>query len=117
MNRFTAKTTLMLLCRGIKTVPPPSATVKDPATFLQAIGRGVGEYSELFESWDQLMTADSRALKELGVQNAAHRKYILAWQERFRQGREPYHIKPGVKKFGGERRRAEVLHKMRQKSK
>lgn len=59
--------------------------------FLKTIGRGCGEYVEKFESWDQLFTSKSRALKELGIPSRA-RKWILHWTERYRQGDDPWYI-------------------------
>ncbi|KAK4510660.1 uncharacterized protein ATC70_005092 [Mucor velutinosus] len=81
------------------TVPAPRGQIQDVSTFLKAIGRGCDEVAGKFETWDQLFTTGSRAMKtDMGI-STKQRKYILSWLERYRNGVEPYAIAvPGPKK-------------------
>ena len=64
--------------------------------------------------WPQLFSASSAQLKELGVEPARTRRYIIRWREKFRllQGNVVLsEQKRGRKIDGGERRRKEVRAK------
>lgn len=47
--------------------PQPTESVPDVQTFLNKIGRGLNEYSEKFESWDELVGSNGESLKEKGI--------------------------------------------------
>lgn len=66
--------------------PPPTAFVPDPATFLKLIGRKLSQHASKITSWDALFNLTSPQLKELGIESAASRKYLLDWRHRFRRG-------------------------------
>ncbi|CAN6639781.1 small ribosomal subunit protein mS41 [Trichomonascus vanleenenianus] len=83
-------------------VPEPTKEVPDVQTFLTKIGRDSIQHEKHFESWEELMTKPSSALKEAGVE-ARERRYILQWRERFKQGIPLMDHKRGGKKWGGER--------------
>jgi hypothetical protein len=52
--------------------------------FLKAIGRGCAEYTDKFESWEQLMGADRWALKNAGIP-IRQRKWIRNWVEKYKR--------------------------------
>ncbi|KAI8388518.1 IGR protein motif-domain-containing protein [Radiomyces spectabilis] len=80
-------------------VPEPRGKIQDAESFLKSIGRGCDEYASKFESWEQLFTTDSRTMKnDMGI-STKQRKYLLAWLEQYRQGRDTYPISlPSPKK-------------------
>lgn len=47
--------------------PQPTEAVPDVKTFLDKIGRGLEEYSEKFESWDEFVGSNGESLKEKGI--------------------------------------------------
>jgi len=57
--------------------------------FLKRIGRDCDKHVALFKSWEHLYASRGADLKERQVP-LQDRKYILAWLERYRQGREPH---------------------------
>lgn len=76
------------LHRNIKALPVPAPTpfVPDVETFLTLIGRGLSQHASKFDSWNTLFTLTSPELKELGIEPARSRKYLLRWRQRFRNG-------------------------------
>ena len=99
------------LHRSVKPLPIPKPTpfVPDVSTFLKLIGRGLSTHASKFGSWDKLFTLSSPELKELGIEPARSRRYLLRWRQKFRRGEygvggDLKHVKDGV----GELRVVEV---------
>jgi hypothetical protein len=67
-------------------VPPPTPFVPDVPTFLTLIGRQLSVHASKIPSWNALFTLTSAQLRELGVEPARSRRYLLWWREKFRQG-------------------------------
>lgn len=82
------KTCARSLQHSIPMRPVPKATpfIPDHAAFLTAIGRGLSAHAGKIPSWDALFTLTSPQLKELGVEPARSRRYLLHWREKFRNG-------------------------------
>jgi hypothetical protein len=78
--RFLHKT------RPAPPIPAPRPFVPDVHTFLTLIGRGLNKYSTKFPSWDALFSLTSPQLKELGIEPARDRRYLLSWMDRYRKG-------------------------------
>lgn len=70
----------------IRPVPKPTPFIPDQNSFLTAIGRGLSAHAAKIPSWEALFTLSSHQLKELGVEPARSRKYLLQWREKFRNG-------------------------------
>lgn len=69
-----------------KPVPEPTPFVPDASTFLTLIGRGLSTHASKIESWKDLFTLSSPQLKEIGIEPARTRRYLLRWREKFRKG-------------------------------
>ncbi|WEW60110.1 telomere length regulation protein [Emydomyces testavorans] len=67
-------------------IPPPTPFVPDTQTFLTLIGRNMSQYSSKLSSWEQLFTISSRELRDMGVEPARQRRYLLRWIDKFRRG-------------------------------
>lgn len=67
-------------------IPRPTPFVPDVATFLSLIGRGLSQHASKIESWDTLFRITSMQLRDLGVEPARNRKYLLRWRDKFRHG-------------------------------
>lgn len=67
-------------------IPKPIPFIPDHTAFLRAIGRGLSAHATKIPSWDALFTLTSPQLKELGVEPARSRRYLLQWREKFRNG-------------------------------
>ncbi|KAL9120573.1 MAG: hypothetical protein Q9187_002868 [Circinaria calcarea] len=67
-------------------IPPPTPFVPDPQTFLTLIGRQLSQHAAKITSWDSLFSLSSAQLRELGVEPARSRRYLLWWREKFRRG-------------------------------
>ena len=67
-------------------VPSPTPFVPDVSTFLSLIGRGLSQYSAKISNWQSLFTLNSTHLREIGVEPARTRRYLLWWRDRFRRG-------------------------------
>ncbi|KAJ4988330.1 IGR protein domain-containing protein [Stagonosporopsis vannaccii] len=82
------KTCARSLQHSIPMRPVPKATpfIPDHAAFLTAIGRGLSAHAGKIPSWEALFTLTSPQLKELGVEPARSRRYLLHWREKFRNG-------------------------------
>ncbi|KAF2242765.1 hypothetical protein BU26DRAFT_524327 [Trematosphaeria pertusa] len=70
----------------IRPIPKPTPFIPDHASFLTAIGRGLAAHAAKIPSWDALFTLNSNQLKELGIEPARSRRYLLHWREKFRNG-------------------------------
>lgn len=93
LNASTAAVSLPKTCarnlqHSIPMRPIPKATpfIPDQAAFLTAIGRGLSAHAGKIPSWEALFTLTSPQLKELGVEPARSRRYLLQWREKFRNG-------------------------------
>ncbi|TGZ81121.1 hypothetical protein EX30DRAFT_331525 [Ascodesmis nigricans] len=96
------------------TVPRATTVVPDVPTFLNQIGRQCEQHAPKFESWDHFFKASSEELKNLGIEPARTRRYIIRWREHYRQndGNIKLHQqRRGHKVDGGERKRKEVRAK------
>ena len=67
-------------------VPSPTPFVPNASTFLSLIGRGLSQYSFKIPDWQSLFTLTSTQLRELGIEPARTRRYLLWWRDRFRKG-------------------------------
>ncbi|KKA28357.1 hypothetical protein TD95_000196 [Thielaviopsis punctulata] len=67
-------------------IPAPIPLIPDVPTFLRVIGRDLVQYADKFPSWEALFTLSSEQLRELGVEPARSRKYLLQWLQRYRNG-------------------------------
>jgi hypothetical protein len=67
--------------------PAPTPFVPDVQTFLTVIGRNLSQHASKIPSWEALFTLSSTQLRELGIEPPRSRRYLLAWRERFRQGK------------------------------
>lgn len=70
----------------MRPVPKPIPFIPDHTAFLSAIGRGLSAHATKIPSWEALFTLTSPQLKELGVEPARSRRYLLHWREKFRNG-------------------------------
>jgi IGR protein motif len=68
-------------------VPPPTPFVPDVQTFLTLIGRGLSKHAPKIPSWEALFTLKSNDLRELGIDPARTRRYLLQCRQKFREGR------------------------------
>jgi IGR protein motif len=97
--------------------PQPTQRTPDVTTFLTQIGRNMVQHAPKFTSWTMFFGSTSKQLRNLGVEPARDRRYILHWRERYRVLNGQIELKEhkrGVKVDGGERRRASVRAKKRQ---
>ena len=67
-------------------VPSPSPFVPDVETFLKLIGRDLSKHASKFSSWNKLFTLSSPELRDLGIEPARQRRYLLRKRENFRRG-------------------------------
>ena len=67
-------------------IPPPTPFVPDPSTFLKLIGRNLSQHAAKITTWQALFSLTSAQLRELGVEPARSRRYLLWWRDRFRKG-------------------------------
>ncbi|KAL2268630.1 hypothetical protein VTJ83DRAFT_3476 [Remersonia thermophila] len=72
---------------GVPLVPSPIPFVPDVETFLTLIGRGLKQHASKFPTWESLFTLSSDQLRELGIEPARTRRYLLRWRENFRYGK------------------------------
>lgn len=70
----------------MRPVPKPIPFIPDHTAFLSAIGRGLSAHATKIPSWEALFTLTSPQLKELGVEPARARRYLLDWREKYRNG-------------------------------
>ncbi|KAI9370009.1 IGR protein motif-domain-containing protein [Aspergillus egyptiacus] len=67
-------------------IPSPTPFVPDVATFLTLIGRDMSKHASKLPSWEKLFTLSSSELRDLGIEPARQRRYLLRKREKFRQG-------------------------------
>lgn len=67
-------------------VPEPTPFVPDVKTFLTLIGRGLSAQAGKITTWRKLFTLSSDELRDLGIEPARTRRYLLRWREKFRNG-------------------------------
>lgn len=67
-------------------IPKPTPFVPDATTFLTLIGRGLSTHASKIPSWDALFSLSSPQLKDLGIEPARSRRYLLRWRDKFRNG-------------------------------
>ncbi|KAI9683358.1 MAG: hypothetical protein M1829_005430 [Trizodia sp. TS-e1964] len=82
-------------------LPPPTPFVPDAATFLTLIGRALPKHASKLPDWTTLFSLTSSQLRDLGIEPARTRRYLLRWRERFRSGEvgiggDLAHVKDGV---------------------
>lgn len=70
-----------------KSIPIACKRTPDVATFLQQIGRGCSAFSAKFATWEEFFTSSSEAMEKKGIPTV-FRKYIMKWQEQYKQGKE-----------------------------
>lgn len=68
-------------------IPPPIPIIPDQASFLRIIGRNLSEHADKFPTWEALFTLTSPQLKEIGIEPARTRRYLLDWLRRYREGK------------------------------
>ncbi|MCJ1227376.1 hypothetical protein MMC12_004031 [Toensbergia leucococca] len=71
---------------AIARIPPPTPFVPDPKTFLTLIGRNLSKHAAKIPTWESLFSLTSSQFRELGVEPARSRRYLLWWRDRFRKG-------------------------------
>lgn len=67
-------------------IPQPTPFVPDASTFLKLIGRNLSQHAGKIPTWQSLFSLTSTQLRELGVEPARTRRYLLWWRDRFRKG-------------------------------
>jgi hypothetical protein len=67
--------------------PQTTPFVPDVQTFLTLIGRNLSQHASKIPTWNALFSLTSTQLRELGVEPPRARRYLLAWRQRFREGR------------------------------
>ncbi|KAL3493134.1 IGR protein motif-domain-containing protein [Aspergillus germanicus] len=67
-------------------VPSPTPFVPDVETFLKLIGRDMSKHASKLPSWEQMFTLSSPELRDLGIEPARQRRYLLRKREKFRHG-------------------------------
>ncbi|CAF9933696.1 MAG: hypothetical protein ALECFALPRED_005666 [Alectoria fallacina] len=67
-------------------IPQPTPFVPDASTFLKLIGRNLSQHVGKIPTWRSLFSLSSTQLRELGVEPARTRRYLLWWRDRFRKG-------------------------------
>ena len=67
-------------------VPSPTPFVPDVQTFLTLIGRGLSKQASKIPSWEQLFALNSNQLRDLGIEPARQRRYLIRKREKFRNG-------------------------------
>lgn len=70
----------------LRPTPSPTPFIPDVQTFLTVIGRDLSSYSAKIPTWEALFTLSSQQLRDLGVEPARSRRYLLHWREKFRNG-------------------------------
>lgn len=88
--RRVTKTQLCSRCLhqqvSARDIPPPTPFVPDSKTFLTLIGRNLVQHAAKIPSWHSLFSLQSPQLRELGVEPARTRRYLLWWRDRFEKG-------------------------------
>ncbi|KAH0536526.1 hypothetical protein FGG08_006599 [Glutinoglossum americanum] len=68
------------------TIPSPTPFVPDVQTFLTLIGRDLNQHAAKIPSWEALFSLTSAELRELGIDPARTRRYLLQCRKKFREG-------------------------------
>ncbi|KAH8698258.1 IGR protein motif-domain-containing protein, partial [Talaromyces proteolyticus] len=66
--------------------PSPTPFVPDVETFLSLIGRDMSKHASKFSSWESLFSLTSSELRDLGIEPARQRRYLLRQREKFKNG-------------------------------
>ncbi|KAJ5157579.1 uncharacterized protein N7482_008679 [Penicillium canariense] len=69
-----------------RSVPSPTPFVPDVQTFLTLIGREMSKHASKIPTWEQLFASNSSQLRELGIEPARQRRYLMRKREKFRNG-------------------------------
>lgn len=77
---------IRLFSKNAASVPSPTPFVPDVQTFLTLIGRQMSKHASKIPSWEKLFTLNSDELRELGLEPARQRRYLIRKREKFRQG-------------------------------
>lgn len=72
--------------RAEPVIPKPTPFVPDVQTFLSLIGREMSKHAGKFPSWDSLFSLSSAELRDLGLEPARQRRYLLRQREKFKNG-------------------------------
>ncbi|KAJ5455780.1 uncharacterized protein N7458_004044 [Penicillium daleae] len=72
--------------KAAPSVPAPTPFVPDVQTFLTLIGREMSKHASKISSWEQLFSSNSDQLRELGIEPARQRRYLMRKREKFRNG-------------------------------
>lgn len=67
-------------------IPSPTPFVPDSKTFLTLIGRNLVQQAAKIPTWETLFSLTSTQLREVGVEPARTRRYLLWWRDRFQKG-------------------------------
>ncbi|KAH0558844.1 hypothetical protein GP486_004517 [Trichoglossum hirsutum] len=67
-------------------IPPPTPFVPDVQTFLTLIGRDLTQHAAKIPSWEALFSFTSAEFRELGIEPARTRRYLLQSRKKFREG-------------------------------
>ncbi|KAI9800610.1 MAG: hypothetical protein M1833_003268 [Piccolia ochrophora] len=67
-------------------IPSPTPFVPDAPTFLKLIGRNLIQHAAKFPTWEALFSLTTQQLRELGLEPARDRRYLLRWRDKFRKG-------------------------------
>ncbi|KAF7713345.1 Uncharacterized protein PECH_001499 [Penicillium ucsense] len=67
-------------------VPSPTPFVPDVQTFLTLIGRDMSKQASKIPSWESLFTSTSTQLRDMGIEPARQRRYLIRKREKFRNG-------------------------------
>lgn len=67
-------------------IPEPTPFVPDSKTFLTLIGRNLIQHAAKLPTWNSLFSLTSEQLREVGVEPARTRRYLLWWRDRFKKG-------------------------------
>ncbi|KAI9866018.1 MAG: hypothetical protein M1813_001985 [Trichoglossum hirsutum] len=67
-------------------IPPPTPFVPDVQTFFTLIGRDLNQHAAKIPSWEALFSFTSAELRELGIEPARTRRYLLQCRKKFREG-------------------------------
>lgn len=70
----------------VPTIPSPIPFVPDVKTFLTLIGRGFSQHTSKFPTWEALFSLTSDQLKEIGIEPARSRRYLIQWRNKYRLG-------------------------------
>ncbi|KAI9704388.1 MAG: hypothetical protein M1836_007251 [Candelina mexicana] len=71
---------------GPTRIPQPTPFVPNHQTFLTLIGRNLSQHAAKIPSWEALFSYSSEQFRNLGIEPARSRRYLLRWLEKFRNG-------------------------------